>query len=535
MATRVIVVTGGVLSGLGKGIIAASLGNRLQARGYSVFTQKFDPYLNVDAGTLNPGEHGECFVTVDGAETDLDLGHYERFLDVELSRDSSIMSGQIYQAVIEKERRGEYLGKTVQVIPHITNEIKARIDRTRRHTKADFLIIEIGGTVGDIEGRHFLEAVRQYFIEHPRKVAFVHLAYLPYLHTSKEIKTKPVQNSLRDLQSLGIQPQLVFCRADYPVATEHLEKIAMFAGLPKKAVIPIPTVETIYEVPLLLEEAGADKMLLKYFGLRSPHEPKLLWQELVKRIKGPKKRSVRIAMVGKYLTMNDTYFSVVEALRAACWAHSCELTLDFVDAENIADSGTRVLAKYDGILVPGGFGSRGVEGMIKAVEYARTKKVPYLGLCYGMQLAVIEFARNILKLDGAHTSEINKKSPHPVISTMAEQEAVLKESNYGGSMRLGAYPCQITKNSLAYRLYKQLHVHERHRHRYEFNNSYREQFEKTGLWHFSGASPDGKLIEMVELIDHPYFIACQFHPEFASRPHRPHPLFLGLVEAALKN
>ena len=535
MATRVIVVTGGVLSGLGKGIIAASLGNRLQARGYSVFTQKFDPYLNVDAGTLNPGEHGECFVTVDGAETDLDLGHYERFLDVELSRDSSIMSGQIYQAVIEKERRGEYLGKTVQVIPHITNEIKARIDRTCRHTKVDFLIIEIGGTVGDIEGRHFLEAVRQYFIEHPRKVAFVHLAYLPYLHTSKEIKTKPVQNSLRDLQSLGIQPQLVFCRADYPVASEHLEKIAMFAGLPKKAVIPIPTVETIYEVPLLLEEAGADKMLIKYFGLRSPHEPKLLWQELVKRIKGPKKRAVRIAMVGKYLTMNDTYFSVVEALRAACWAHNCELTLDFVDAEKITETGTRVLAKYDGILVPGGFGSRGIEGMIKAIEYSRVKKVPYLGLCYGMQLAVIEFARNALKLGGAHTSEINKKSPHPVISTMAEQEAVLKENNYGGSMRLGAYPCQITKNSLAYRLYKQPLIHERHRHRYEFNNSYRDRFEKTGQWRFSGSSPDGKLIEMVELIDHPYFIACQFHPEFASRPHRPHPLFLGLVGAALKN
>ncbi|MEK7171184.1 MAG: CTP synthase [Patescibacteria group bacterium] len=535
MATRVIVVTGGVLSGLGKGIIAASLGNRLQARGYSVFTQKFDPYLNVDAGTLNPGEHGECFVTVDGAETDLDLGHYERFLDVELSRDSSIMSGQIYQTVIEKERRGEYLGKTVQVIPHITNEIKSRIDRTRRRTKVDFLIIEIGGTVGDIEGRHFLEAVRQYAIEHPRKIAFVHLAYLPYLHTSKEIKTKPVQNSLRDLQSLGIQPQLVFCRADYPVAPEHLEKIAMFAGLPKKAVITIPTLETIYEVPLLLENAGADKLLLKYFGLRSPHEPKPLWQELVKRIKGPKKHAVRIALVGKYLTMNDTYFSVVEALKAASWAHSCELTLDFLDAERIARSGTRVLTKYDSICVPGGFGSRGVEGMIKAIEYARTKKIPYLGLCYGMQLAVIEFARNKLHLDGAHTTEINKKSPHTVISTMTEQEEILKDNNYGGSMRLGSYPCELAKGSLAYRLYKQPLIHERHRHRYEFNNKYREQFEKTGAWRFCGSSPDDKLIEMIELIDHPYFIACQFHPEFANRPHRPHPLFLGLIEAALKN
>ncbi|MCR4307316.1 MAG: CTP synthase, partial [Candidatus Berkelbacteria bacterium] len=390
-------------------------------------------------------------------------------------------------------------------------------------------------TVGDIEGRHFLEAVRQYAIEHPRRVSFVHLAYLPYLHTSKEIKTKPVQNSLRDLQSLGIQPQLVFCRADYPVATEHLEKIAMFAGLPKKAVIPIPTLDTIYEVPLLLEEALADKLLLKYFGLRSPHEPKSLWTDLVKRIKGPKKRSVRIAMVGKYLSMNDTYFSVVEALKAACWAHNCDLVLDFVDAEKITDSGTRVLAKYDGICVPGGFGSRGVEGMIKAIEYARSKKIPYLGLCYGMQLAVIEFARNVLKLNGAHSTEINKKSPHTVISTMAEQEEILKDSHYGGSMRLGAYPCEIAKGSLAYRIYKQPLIHERHRHRYEFNNKYREQFEKTGKWHFSGISPDGKLIEIVELNEHPYFIACQFHPEFASRPHRPHPLFLGLIEAALRH
>lgn len=521
-----------MLSGLGKGIIAASLGNRLQARGYSVFIQKFDPYLNVDAGTLNPSEHGECFVTVDGAETDLDLGHYERFLDVELSRDSSIMSGQIYQAVIEKERRGEYLGKTVQIIPHITNEIKSRIDKTCREVKSDFLIIEIGGTVGDIEGRHFLEAVRQYAIDHPRRVAFAHLAYLPFLQTSQEIKTKPVQNSLRDLQSLGIQPQLIFCRSDYPVGEDHLKKIAMFAGVPLAAVITIPTVDTIYEVPLLLEQSGADRYLLKYFGIKTKNGNNDSWQKLVENIKSPKTKTIRVALVGKYMTMNDTYFSVVEALRAASWKNQCQLKLDFINAESIISNGTRVLLKYDAICVPGGFGNRGIEGKISAIKFARTKGIPYLGLCYGLQLAVIEFARNVLKLVDASSSEIDHKTPHPVISTMAEQEELLKDSNYGASMRLGNYPCQIRPASLARELYGCSEIEERHRHRYEFNNRYTPQFQAANNWRFSGSSPDGKLVEMIEITDHPFFIACQFHPEFASRPNRPHPLFVGLIEAA---
>lgn len=536
MSAKYIFVTGGVLSGVGKGIVAASLGNTLRNRGYRVFLQKFDPYLNVDAGTLNPAEHGECFVTADGAETDLDLGHYERFLDVELSRDSSVMSGSIYQSVIEKERRGHYLGKTIQVIPHITNEVKERLYRVAQKSRADILITEIGGTVGDLEGGHFIEAARQVAWEKgPANVAFVHVGYLPYLESSQEIKTKPIQNSLQDLRSRGIHPTVLMCRSDQAVKREHLRKIALFGGLEEEAVVALETIDTVYAVPGILVRHKIDRFLLKKLDLKVKPRKNRDWDLLVKRIRRKRPKQLKIGMVGKYMSMTDTYFSVIESLKSAAWQTPFGLKLELIDSETIEKDGVSILEGLDGICVPGGFGKRGVEGIIRSIQYARENEVPMLGLCLGMQLTTIEYARNVLGLPKANSTEFSEKTVDPIIHTMTDQVRKLALGEYGGSMRLGNFPCQIEKDSLAYRLYRKNHILERHRHRYEFNNDYRSIFEKTEEFVFSGVNPDLNLVELVELKNHPFFIACQYHPEFKSRPLKPHPLFAGFIQATIGN
>lgn len=536
METKFIFVTGGVLSGLGKGILASSLGNTLKYRGYSVSAIKFDPYLNVDAGTLNPAEHGECFVTADGAETDLDLGHYERFLDVELTRDSSVMSGSIYRSVIEKERSGHYLGKTIQMIPHITNEIKHRLYHLAEKSRAEIVLVEIGGTVGDIEGRHFVEAIRQVGWERGKdNVLYAHLGYLPYLVASQEIKTKPVQSSINELRTMGIQPDLVFCRAERNVKKELLRKVALFGGLPEEAVIPLTTSETIYEVPLLLQKYNVDTYVLKNLNLKPRPIKNSVWKQLVESIKKKRTKTITIGLIGKYMTIKDTYYSVVEALKAATWATQYQLNIRFIDSELLEKNKTNHLEDLDGICVPGGFGSRGVEGIIKSIRFAREQNIPYLGLCFGMQLACVEFARNALSLADAHSTEVNPKTSNPIINLIEDQNQKLSEKDIGGTMRLGAFPCQIKKDTLAHKLYGQNLIQERHRHRWEFNNAYREVFEQTDKVTFSGTSPDNNLIEIIELNNHPFFIACQFHPEFKSRPNRPHPLFVGLINAVIKD
>ncbi len=523
--TKFIFVTGGVLSGLGKGITAASLGTILKARGFSVNIQKCDPYLNTDAGTMNPAEHGEVFVTKDGAETDLDLGHYERFLDEELGQSSSLMNGRIYANVIAGERAGKYLGKTVQIIPHVTNEVLHQIQLAG--TGFDFHIVEIGGTVGDIESLAFLEAIRQF----KRKVGaentlYIHVVYLPYLEASHEIKTKPAQNTVRELRAAGIQPDVIVARSERPVSQHVLNKLSLFCDVDEGGIIPMPTVKTVYEVPLMLETAGLGDYVTGHLGLGTRAAKLGDWKRLVELIKHPDHHRLRIGVVAKYMENEDTYLCVFEAVKAAGWANHIRPEICWIDAEKIYDDPS-LLAGYDGLIVPGGFGGRGVEGKIKAAQYAMTHNIPYLGLCYGLQMAVIALARHI-GLEDANSTEVNPDTTHPVIDIMADQKDVTAK---GGTMRLGNYPCVLDPHSISARVYGTKKIVERHRHRFEFNNAYREQLQAAGLV-LAGLSPDKRLVEIIEIKDHPFFVASQFHPEFKSRPNRPHPLFDGFMKAA---
>lgn len=526
-STQYIFVTGGVISGLGKGITAASIGAILQARGLSVSIQKCDPYLNVDAGTLNPAEHGECYVTKDGAETDLDLGHYERFLDIELTQASSTMSGRLLRQLIEDERAGKFLGKTVQLIPHFTNAIQAAIQEAGKGS--DIHIVEIGGTVGDIEAEAFLEAIRELAMAVGRQnCVFAHLVYVPYLGTSKEFKTKPAQNAVRDLRSMGIMPDILITRTETEARDSIANKLSLFGGIERNAVVLLPNARTVYQVPITLEERGIGELILRKLG-RQPAEAKMkVWHDLVERATTQFEHKVNIAIVAKYLDNEDTYFSVVEALRSAAWKHEVQLDIHWVDAEIIEQEGIEALNEFDGILVPGGFGSRGVEGKILAADYALEQKRPYLGICLGLQVAVIAAARQG-GLPDAQSSEVDAETKSPVIYIMSDQKG--KEAT-GGSMRLGNYTCVLEPGSLASRLYQNSsEIVERHRHRYEVNKSFAKYYEKNGL-KVTGSSPDSTLVEMVEQPDHPFFIATQAHPEFKSRPAHPHPLFDGFIAAA---
>jgi CTP synthase len=525
---KYIFVTGGVVSSVGKGITVASIGTILKGRQISVTAQKLDPYLNVDPGTMSPYQHGEVFVTRDGAETDLDLGNYERFIDVKLTTESSVTSGQIYSSVIAKERRGDFLGGTIQVVPHVTTEIKNRFKLLAEKSQADVVIIEVGGTVGDIEGQPFLEAARQMRNEVGRdNILYVHVTLLPYLNSTKELKTKPTQHSVNELRRIGIQPDIIVCRSDYPISEEIRNKISLFCDVERKAVIPLPSVETIYEVPLVLEEEGLGQLVVEKLKL-NPQPPSLSqWQELVNLIKTPR-QPVKIALVGKYVELEDAYFSVREALQHAILHHGRDLEIIWVPSEALENDGDySVLRPVQGIVIPGGFGIRGIEGMVRAATYARENKIPYLGLCLGMQVMVIEFARYALGSQEANSTEFNPDTTHPVIDLMLDQKGKIK----GGTMRLGDYPCKLLSGSRAAKAYGQELIYERHRHRFEFNNDYRERLEKAGMV-FSGLSPDGRLVEVCELADHPWMVACQFHPEFGSRPGHPHPLFRDFIGAA---
>ena len=526
---KFVFVTGGVVSSIGKGIVAASLGRLLKSKGYSVSILKLDPYLNVDPGTMSPFQHGEVFVTEDGAETDLDLGHYERFTDTAMSRLNSVTTGSIYQAVINKERRGDYDGRTVQVIPHITREIRERIKRVADNSGADVVISEIGGTVGDIESLPFLEAIREFKGDVKRNdVVYVHVTLLPYIGTSGEIKTKPTQHSVKELRSIGIQPDILVCRSDRPINDELKNKIGGFCGVNSDAVIASLDADSIYSVPLALKDEGLCKEVLDCLDLND-HESDLKdWERLVHKLRNPGP-SVKVALVGKYVQLNDAYLSVVEALRHACISHDASLDLHWINAENIESEGAeKLLQGMDAIVVPGGFGNRGVNGKIAAIRWAREQRVPFLGLCLGMQCAVIEWGRNIAGLEDASSAELNPNSKHPVIHLLPEQQDVV---DLGGTMRLGVYPCRLQANTTGQSLYNEEVVYERHRHRYEFNNSYRTLLMESG-YVISGTSPDGRLVELIELKNHPFFIACQYHPEFLSRPGKPHPLFGGLIQAA---
>lgn len=526
--TKYIFVTGGVVSSVGKGIGVASIGRLLKSRGFSVSVMKLDPYLNVDPGTMSPYQHGEVFVTADGAETDLDLGHYERFIDVNLSRLSNVTTGQIYSAVIAKERRGDYLGGTIQVIPHITNEIKARIGALARSSQADVVIVEIGGTVGDIESLPFLEAIRQMRKDVGRdNILYIHVTLLPHISTG-ELKTKPTQHSVMALRNVGISADIILCRADRPIDDEIREKIAFFADVDVRAVIPVPTVDSIYEVPLVLEDMGLGEYLVERLGL--PANPPDLeeWRALVARIRQEKRR-LPIALVGKYVELHDAYISVVEALHHAGLEQSIDIDIRWVSAEEVEREGAaRLLAGVYGILVPGGFGERGIEGKIAAADYARVHGIPYLGLCLGMQCATIAFARHVLGTHDVNSTEFNPQTAHPVIDLMPDQRDITEK---GGTMRLGLYPCELIPGTRAHAAYGCNRVEERHRHRFEFNNRYRAILEASGLV-ISGVSPDKRLVEIIELRDHPWYVASQFHPEFQSRPGKPHPLFRGFVAAA---
>ena len=526
---KFVFVTGGVVSSIGKGIVAASLGRLLKSRGYSVSILKLDPYLNVDPGTMSPFQHGEVFVTEDGAETDLDLGHYERFTDTAMSRLNSVTTGSIYQAVINKERRGDYNGGTVQVIPHITGEIRERIQRVAANSGADVLITEIGGTVGDIESLPFLEAIREFRGEVGRNdIAYLHVTLLPFIGTSGELKTKPTQHSVKELRSIGIQPDLLVCRSDRAISDDLKAKIGGFCGVPNKAVIPSLDADSIYAVPLTLEKEGLCKEVLDVLALKDHESDMANWAQLVHKLRNPGP-AVKVALVGKYVQLNDAYLSVVEALRHACLAQDASLDLHWVCAEQIEANGPESLLKgMDAVVVPGGFGNRGVDGKVAAIRWAREQRVPFLGLCLGMQCAVIEWACNQAGLTGATSAELEPSTEHPVIHLLPEQQDVV---DLGGTMRLGVYPCRIAPGSMAQRLYGEEVVYERHRHRYEFNNAYRNLFLESG-YVVSGSSPDGRLVELIELKGHPFFTACQYHPEFLSRPGRPHPLFQGLIEAA---
>jgi CTP synthase len=527
--SKFVFVTGGVVSSIGKGIVAASLGRLLKSRGYSVSILKLDPYLNVDPGTMSPYQHGEVFVTQDGAETDLDLGHYERFTDTALSRLNSVTTGSIYQAVINKERRGDYNGGTVQVIPHITGEIRERIHRVAANSNADVVITEIGGTVGDIESLPFLEAIREFRGEVGRHdLAYVHVTLLPFIRTSGELKTKPTQHSVKELRSIGIQPDVLVCRSDRPISDDLRRKIAGFCGVPSNGVVQALDADSIYAVPLALEQEGLCRQVLDVLALADHPSDMVRWAELVHRLRHPGP-AVTVALVGKYVQLNDAYLSVVEALRHACLEHNASLDLRWICAEQIEEQGAEaLLTGMDAVVVPGGFGNRGVDGKVAAIRWAREQRVPFLGLCLGMQCAVIEWARNQAGLVGATSAELDPNTPHPVIALLPEQQDVV---DLGGTMRLGVYPCRLAPGSLCQRLYGEEVVYERHRHRYEFNNAYRAQFLDSG-YRVSGTSPDGRLVELIELVDHPFFTACQYHPEFLSRPGKPHPLFRGLIEAA---
>jgi len=526
---KYIFVTGGVVSSVGKGITVASVGTILKGRKVTVAVQKLDPYLNVDPGTMSPYQHGEVFVTKDGAETDLDLGNYERFIDAEFTSDSNITSGQIYSAIIAKERRGDFLGGTIQIVPHLVNEIKGRFKQLAEKSQADVILIEVGGTVGDIEGQPFLEAIRQMRNDVGRNnVLYIHVTFLPYLNSTQELKTKPTQHSVNELRRIGIQPDVIICRSDHPIPEGIQDKISLFCDVEKQAVIPLPTVETIYEIPLILEESGLGQLIVSKLGLKTNSADLRQWTDLVNRIKTPHE-PVNIALVGKYVELNDAYFSVREALYHAALHNDRELNLIWVHSEELdhGDADT-LLRTAQGIIVPGGFGDRGIEGKIKAARYARENKIPYLGLCLGMQVMVIEFARHVFHSDEPNSTEFAPKTPYPVIDIMPEQKNI---KDKGATMRLGNYPCILLDNSLAAKAYGCSQIQERHRHRYEFNNEYREPLHKAGMI-YSGVSPDDKLVEICELTEHPWMLSCQFHPEFGSRPGRPHPLFYDFIGVA---
>jgi len=530
MATKYLFFTGGVVSSVGKGVTAAATGLLLKELGYKVAVQKLDPYINVDPGTMSPYQHGEVYVLDDGAETDLDLGHYERFIDIRLSRVSNFTTGQVYAETISKERRGDYLGGTIQVIPHITNEIKRRIGLAAKETGAEIMILEVGGTVGDIESQPFLEALRQLRNEVGREnCLFVHVTWLPVIGATGEIKTKPTQHSVAALRSIGISPNVIIARADQEVDQGLCEKIALFCDVEKDSVIPMKTASVLYEVPLILEKLGVGELMLKKLELKAIRKPDMSpWKKLVEAVK-KEKPTVNVALVGKYVELQDAYMSVREALKHAALANDVEVSISWVHSADLEkDKGWDVVKQADAVLVPGGFGSRGVEGKILAARFARENKVPYLGLCLGMQVMCVEFARDVLELEDANSSEFDRSSPHPVIDLMVDQRSI---TDMGGTMRLGLYPCLLQPGTKAAKAYAVPSVDERHRHRWEFNNAYREQFEKSGMV-FSGLSPDGRLVEIVELKDHPYMVASQFHPEFLSRPMKPHPLFVGLLKAA---
>ncbi|MEN6579695.1 MAG: CTP synthase [Anaerolineaceae bacterium] len=533
MTTKLIFFTGGVVSSVGKGVTAASVGRLLKARGFDITIQKLDPYLNVDPGTLSPYQHGEVFVLDDGSETDLDLGHYERFCDLHLKKTSTVTTGQVYEEVINRERRGDYLGGTIQVIPHITNEIKRRIDLLTRSTDAEIALIEVGGTVGDIESQPFLEAIRELRNDLGREnTAFVHITWLPYLRATNETKTKPTQHSVRELRSVGIMPDMIIARSDFPVEKDLSHKIAQFCDVREEAVIPLVTADLLYEIPLVLEQAHVADILMERLELEPKQPPKIQgWRTMVAELKR-QKPSIKIGLVGKYVELHDAYLSVREALNHAALFYGVDVDLHWISSTDIEkNNGKDFLVGLNGIIVPGGFGSRGVEGKVIAAQYARENQVPYLGICLGLQVMMIDFARNVLGLKEADSAEFDKLTPDPVIDLMLEQRGL---DQLGGTMRLGLYPCHIKPGTKASALYQTEVIQERHRHRYEFNNDYRQKFEENGMV-FSGLSPDGVLVEMAELKDHPFMMACQFHPEFLSRPNRAHPLFLGFIGAACRN
>ena len=534
--TKFVFVTGGVVSSLGKGIAAASLAALFEARGLKVTMQKLDPYINVDPGTMSPYQHGEVFVTDDGTETDLDLGHYERFTHASMSKRSNYTTGRIYESVIRRERRGDYLGATVQVIPHITDAIKNAV-LSLRSEDVDIALVEIGGTVGDIESQPFLEAIRQLRFDLGKEnTAYIHLTLVPYIASAGEIKSKPTQHSVKMLREIGIQPDVLLCRSDHPIPKSQKDKIALFCNVDRGSVIDAPDVDTIYGVPLSLREGGLGSVVLNHFGMEDPEPDLSVWQDICRQIREPKQQ-ITIAMVGKYVELTDAYKSVNESLFHGGMAHGVRVKIDYIDAESLEKTGTDCLSGIDGILVPGGFGQRGTEGKMLAIRYARENKVPYLGICLGMQLAVVEFARHVAGLEGAISSEFDERAEHPVIALMTEweQEGARvqrnSDSDLGGTMRLGGYPCRVIEGTQTHAAYGQSEIRERHRHRYEFNNTYRELLEEAGLI-VSGTLPDNSLVEVVEVKDHPWFVACQFHPEFLSRPYAPHPLFAAFVAAS---
>lgn len=531
MCVKYVFVTGGVVSGLGKGITAASLGRLLKARGYKVTMQKFDPYINIDPGTMNPIQHGEVFVTDDGAETDLDLGHYERFIDESLTKNSNVTTGKVYWSVLQKERRGDYGGGTVQVIPHITNEIKSRFYRNTTEDNLHIAIIEVGGTVGDIESQPFLEAIRQFQQEVGHENAILcHVTLIPYLKASGELKTKPTQQSVKELQGMGIQPDIIVCRSEQELDQGIRDKIALFCNVPKSHVLQNLDVEYLYEAPLAMEEENLAKVACECLNLPCPEPDLSDWTQMVDDLRHADKE-VRIALVGKYTALHDAYISVVEALKHGCIPEHATVDIKWIDSELVTDSNAaEILGDVHGIIVPGGFGDRGVEGMISAARYARENNIPYLGLCLGMQVSIIEFARHVVGLEDAHSIELNPRTSHPVIALLPDQNGV---TDLGGTLRLGSYPCLLDKTSKAYELYGTDQIAERHRHRYEVNNDYRQQLIDCGM-KLCGTSPDGRIVEMIELPEHPWFVATQAHPELKSRPNRPHPLFHGFISAACK-